>query len=288
MLTPLFSGPIASFASESHTTSCNWLLILCSPSETLSGNTTAQATKNHTMTFSATDIEKHAKVGLTCSGLILVALLSGGDYHKGVDGCGIQAAVALARAGFGDPLVAKVKSLALRVQHAENKRTRVKLSAADEDELERFLSTWRTDVADELRTNSKKFLAKKSPKAASNLLAMGSGFPDVDVLMAYINPVTSEERAVAKAVKQHSGVTDTSSVVIQARRKIAEDLRAKITWPHDPGVGAIAKVCEDYFEWGYKEMILKRFANWLWEGIVCRRMRRKAIAKTHCKQLLPM
>ncbi|KIP12163.1 hypothetical protein PHLGIDRAFT_21224 [Phlebiopsis gigantea 11061_1 CR5-6] len=231
-------------------------MVIRNPSDTLSGNRAhAQATKNHTMTFSAQAIATHPEVGvrLNYKDLILVALLSGGDYHNGVEGCGVSAAIGLARAGFGETLVAKVKSLALSVQHTENKRTRVTLHGREKDELEAFFKVWRAEVAEELRTNSRKFLAKRNTRAANNLLALGSAFPDVDVLMAYINPVTSEERAVAKA------------------------LCSTISWPRDPSVSAIAKLCEDYFEWGYRERMVHRFGLWLWEGVVCRTLRRKTM-----------
>lgn len=219
------------------------------------------------------------QVNLTYEDLILVALFSGGDYHSGVEGCGISAAVALARAGFGKQLVAKVASLALSIQHIENKRTKITLHDRDKRELHAFLEIWRAEVAEELRTNSRKLLTKKNTRAAKNILTMGSSFPDIDVLMAYINPVTSEERAIAKVVKANSTTSETflSALSRKARQDIAQKLRESITWPRDPSVKAIAKVCEDYFEWGYRERIIHRFGNWLWEGILCRTLRRKAM-----------
>lgn len=223
------------------------------------------------------------QVSLSYKDLILIALFSGGDYHDGVPGCGIAVAVGLARAGFAEQLITKVESLALSVQHVEGKRTKVSLGGKEKRDLDEFLQVWRAEVAEELRTNSKKLLGKRSPKAASNLLNMGSSFPNVDVLMAYVNPVTSEERAVAKAVKAHSAASGIplSSVIRQTKMEIARKLQGSIIWPRDPSVGAIAKVCEDYFEWGYKEWMIQRFSNWLWEGIVCRTLRRKTIIKDH-------
>lgn len=216
---------------------------------------------------------------MTYEDLVLVALLSGGDYHKGLDSCGVPTAVGLARAGFGRTLVTKVRSLALSVQHAEGKKTKVTLSGAERADLDAFLAEWRADIANELRTNSRKFMGKRSPKAAQNLMTMGSAFPDVDVLMAYINPVTSEERAVAKAVRANSSASAAAlaGTVTRAKADIARKLSESIVWARDPSVGAIAKLCEDYFEWGYRDRVVKRFTNWLWEGIVCRRLRRKTI-----------
>ena len=68
-----------------------------------------------------------------------------------------------------------------------------------------------------------------------------------------------------------------ATIVNQARDDVARQLRMTITWPRDPSVGAIAKVCDDYFEWGYRERMVHRFGLWLWEGILCRALRRKTI-----------
>lgn len=181
--------------------------------------------------------------------------------------------------------MAKVKSLALSVQHTENKRTRVTLHGREKDELEAFFKVWRAEVAEELRTNSRKFLAKRNTRAANNLLALGSAFPDVDVLMAYINPVTSEERAVAKAVKANPAASGAAlaAIVDHARQDVARQLCSTISWPRDPSVSAIAKLCEDYFEWGYRERMVHRFGLWLWEGVVCRTLRRKTMLFDACE-----
>ena len=216
---------------------------------------------------------------LTYKDLILVALLSGGDYHPGIEGCGPSAAVALARAGFGAQLVDKIESLALSVQRIENKPTKIKLGDREKRELDTFLEHWRADMVNELRNNSHGFLKRKNTRAANNLQSMGASFPDVNLLMAYINPVTSEERAVARAVKADPTASGAAlmTLVHRAKEDIAQQLRESIVWQRDPSVGAIAKVCEDYFEWGYKERIVHRFGSWLWEGIICRMLRRKTM-----------
>ncbi|KAF9031577.1 PIN domain-like protein [Panaeolus papilionaceus] len=45
---------------------------------------------------------------LTHGGVVLFALLSGGDYNNGVDQCGPRIALGLARSGFGEQLVSAV------------------------------------------------------------------------------------------------------------------------------------------------------------------------------------
>lgn len=45
-------------------------------------NTEGKASKDHVMIFTADAIHSHPEVGLTRGGLILFALLSGGDYDQ--------------------------------------------------------------------------------------------------------------------------------------------------------------------------------------------------------------
>ncbi|KAI0087645.1 hypothetical protein BDY19DRAFT_954743 [Irpex rosettiformis] len=275
-------------------------LVIRNQSKNLSGNRAHDLTnsdgrddKNHTMTFSAEDIKRHPKVNLDQEGLILIALLSGGDYSKGVEGCGPQVAAALAQCGFGDSLVNKIRSLSLSISlglqtngtgSRKASKTRVTLGSAEKAELMRWLEGWREELCDELRTNSRGLMKKKTPSLAAKI-QQSKWVPDLQVLMAYVNPVTSEERAIAKALLklfQRRSREDTPSyevdrVVAKAKREIADELRDQIVWADDPDIGAIARVCEDRFEWGVKDIIIKRFRSWLWSGVVCRMLRRAAI-----------
>ena len=98
-------------------------------------------------------------------------MLSGGDYSKGVEGCGPAVAVSLAQCGFGDSLVQKIRSLSLSITlglrasgapgSKKASKTRVTLGKAEEDELKRWLETWREDLCRELETNSRKLMKKK-------------------------------------------------------------------------------------------------------------------------------
>ncbi|KAI0341275.1 hypothetical protein BDW22DRAFT_343822 [Trametopsis cervina] len=250
--------------------------------------------KNHTMTFAAEDIRSNPKVNLTQEGLILIALLSGGDYSKGVEGCGPQVAACLAQCGFGESLVNKIRSLSLSITlglqtngpsgSRKASKTRVTLGTAEQAELMRWLKTWREEVCLELRTNSRGFMKKKSPSLAAKIL-QSNWVPDIQVLMAYINPVTSEERAIANALmrlfedspREATPRFEVDQTVANAKREVAADLRSKIVWAQDPDIAAIARVCEDRFEWGVKDIIIKRFRSWLWSGIVCRMLRRGTI-----------
>ncbi|KAI0687609.1 hypothetical protein BC835DRAFT_402214 [Cytidiella melzeri] len=258
-------------------------LVIRNQSKNLSGNRVHDLTnadgrddKNHTMTFSAEDIKRNPKVNLNQEGLILIALLSGGDYSKGVEGCGPQVAASLAQCGFGESLV-----------HSSSRKaskTRVTLGIAEQAELMRWLEGWREELCAELRTNSRGIMKKKTPSLAARI-QQSNWLPDMQVLMAYVNPVTSEERAIAKALtklfqyqtREATPASEIDCVVAKAKREIAEELRSKIVWREDPDIAAIARVCEDRFEWGVKDIIVKRFRSWLWSGIVCRMLRRGAL-----------
>ncbi|KAJ7584727.1 PIN domain-like protein, partial [Mycena floridula] len=108
-------------------------------------------------------------------GLILVALLNGGDYDgKGEEGFGIKVSLALARCGFGETLVSNFRNLDLSRFHSE------------------FLPFWRAEVLQELCTNSRGFMATKHPA-----LAISASFPDISVLWCYVSPLTSSSEGVA-------------------------------------------------------------------------------------------
>ena len=132
---------------------------------------------NHSTIYTSADILAHPSVQLTRGGLILIGLLSGGDYHQaGLPRCGPGIAHGLAKSGLGDELLEAAQSLA---------RT----------ELPDFLATWRESLRSELRTNSRGHLGSKKPSLAK---AIPDSFPDIDVLLSYTNPITSATDAGAR------------------------------------------------------------------------------------------
>lgn len=214
-----------------------------SPSNTLSGNR-AHPVKNadgrddgnHVLTYRAVDILSHDDIRLSQGGCILIGLLSGGDYHQaGVQGCGKLIAAALARCGFGDRLLEAASSLS-------------------REELEKWLDTWRDEVREELRTNKSGLIGSKKPALAKKI---PEDFPDVDILLSYTSPITSETEG-----------------------KPTRD----ITWEQEPDIGKIAALCELYFEWGVKDVIIKRFRTVLWPSAVQRILRRGAMEKDEKKR----
>lgn len=113
---------------------------------------------------------KGGKSGLDRSGMILVALMSGGDYiPAGIPGCGIKIACQAARAGFGADLC--------------------DLSRNDKAGLQQ----WREKLAHELKTNESRFFRSKH-----KALTIPQNFPDSAVLGYYTHPVVSSSEAISQ------------------------------------------------------------------------------------------
>ncbi|KAG8994343.1 hypothetical protein FRB93_001599 [Tulasnella sp. JGI-2019a] len=152
-------------------------VVVRNPSNTLSGNR-SRPIKNsdgrddgkHVIIVRADDILERQDIGLTHGGLILIGLLSGGDYDEdGVTRCGPKIAQGLARCGFGDELVTAVDNL-------------------PEHHLNNWLTVWRDAIRTELRTNSRRILGKKYVSLANSI---PDSFPNLDVVRSYTAPVTS-------------------------------------------------------------------------------------------------
>ncbi|KAK6525547.1 hypothetical protein TWF281_010609 [Arthrobotrys megalospora] len=108
------------------------------------------------------------KTGLTPPGMILAALLSGGDYDTaGVAGVGMKQAVAAARAGYGDELLQACR-----------------LAASDGGDA---LQKWRQKLQTSLRTNPDRIFSRKQPSAK-----IPEDFPNFQIVDYYINPLISE------------------------------------------------------------------------------------------------
>ncbi|KFA79733.1 hypothetical protein S40288_00662 [Stachybotrys chartarum IBT 40288] len=103
-----------------------------------------------------------ANLGLDREGMVLVALMSGGDYlPEGIPGCGIKVACEAAKAGFG------------RI---------CRLKASDTEGIR----AWRESLVHELRTNEKGFFRTKH-----KALVIPDAFPNIDVLRYYTHPAVS-------------------------------------------------------------------------------------------------
>ncbi|KAG6088915.1 hypothetical protein E4U15_004747 [Claviceps sp. LM218 group G6] len=107
-------------------------------------------------------------LGLDREGMVLVAIMSGGDYlPEGVPGCGIKVALEAAKAGFG-------KSLC-------------RLKACDDAGIQ----AWRSNLVHELQTNESRFFRTKHMA-----MTIPQDFPKLEVLGYYTHPVVSPEASL--------------------------------------------------------------------------------------------
>ncbi|KMU82792.1 flap endonuclease [Coccidioides immitis H538.4] len=130
-------------------------------------------------------------------GMVLFALLSGGDYlPAGVPRCGPKLAAEIARAGFGTDLLDIITS---------NPR-----------DLTMPLNEWRKRLDYELSTNESGYF-----KSKHMAVRIPESFPDLQVLFDYIHPLTSSERDLEKLRKlQWNGDFDVSAL----RQFVSEEL----------------------------------------------------------------
>ncbi|RXW12154.1 hypothetical protein EST38_g13700 [Candolleomyces aberdarensis] len=220
--------------------------VIRNPSNSLSGNSSnptlnsaGKNSKNHSWVYKADDIMSHPDVGLTRGGLILIGLLLGGDYEQGgLQGCGMQKAVALAKCGFGDTLY-KAASILPR------------------EGLSAFLDNWRQEIQHEMSTNSQGLIGRKLPALAKSLT---SAFPDIDIVLSYVNPITSETMG-----KPYSS--------------------GDIQWNKEPNISKLADICERFFEWGYKDGIIKQFRTVIWPSVVQHILRRAVASSQHLPRI---
>ncbi|KIM86490.1 hypothetical protein PILCRDRAFT_816437 [Piloderma croceum F 1598] len=139
--------------------------------------------------YRRTDVENHPALGFTSGDLIFIAIMSSGDYLKGLDGSGIHIFSQLARAGFGRRLINGVQD------GSDNSRNQ-------------FLHEWRKDVRSELRTNSKAYLTTCHPILADSI---PDNIPDLAGLDLYLRPV-NREHDFSPALTLPCGETQAASM----------------------------------------------------------------------------
>ncbi|KAI9715919.1 MAG: hypothetical protein M1828_000546 [Chrysothrix sp. TS-e1954] len=116
------------------------------------------------------DLIKNGRSGLEPDGMILVALMSGGDYvPEGIPGCGPKTACEAARGGFGRDLC--------------------RLAKTDEQGI----AKWKERLCHELKTNE-----NKTFKAKHKSLAIPEDFPRIDILGYYTRPAVSNHDRVER------------------------------------------------------------------------------------------
>jgi holliday junction resolvase YEN1 len=136
--------------------------------------------------------ETKAKSGMDREGMILVALMSGGDYvPEGIPGCGPKVACDAARAGFGRELCALGRS----------DRT--------------GLAAWKEKFLHEIHTNQSKYFSRKNKQ-----FAIPDDFPNREVLGFYTHPCVSTPD---KLVKLRQELQWDQSIDFAALRSFASD-----------------------------------------------------------------
>ena len=152
------------------------------------------------------DLEKLKEIsgGLDPEGMILVALLSGGDYDEdGVAGIGISLACEIARAGFGSDLLELVRN-------------------EDEQDIEE----WRERLQHELQTNESGYFKMKR-----KTVSIPGDFPDRKILDYYMNPAVTEEGELKK-LERRLAKAWAEEIDVQALR---EYTAALLDWQYKPG-----------------------------------------------------
>lgn len=129
----------------------------------------ASKTPTHVSVYDVDEL-RQGETGLDREGMVLVALMSGGDYiPEGVPGCGVKVACEAAKAGFGKRLC--------RIKRSDSSA----------------LQEWREELIRELRTNESKFFRVKH-----KALTLPKDFPNIEVLRYYTHPVVSQAVTVER------------------------------------------------------------------------------------------
>lgn len=147
----------------------------------------AAKTPTHVSVYDIAEL-KQGETGLDREGMVLVALMSGGDYiPEGVPGCGVKVACEAAKAGFGRRLC------------------RIKRSDPE------ALREWREVLMRELRTNESNFFRVKH-----KALTIPEEFPNMEVLRYYTHPVVSQAASIERLRRQFPSKKDIDIVGLRA------------------------------------------------------------------------
>ncbi|KAL9015930.1 MAG: hypothetical protein Q9185_006698 [Variospora sp. 1 TL-2023] len=154
-------------------------------------NVRGNKSPTHVNMYKAEDT-KRGKSGLDSEGMILIALMSGGDYiPAGVPGCGIKIACEAARAGFGRDLCRLPKKDVVTWKQ------------------------WRERLQYELRVNESGFF-----RTRHKALAIPEGFPDRKVLRYYTDPAVSTPQQLNRL---RDGIKWDGSINIPGLRHFVAD-----------------------------------------------------------------
>lgn len=149
--------------------------------------------------------------GLDSEGMVLVAMLSGGDYDgDGVSGIGATLACEIARAGFGSDLLELVRK--------------------DDDD---GIREWRERLQFELETNESGYFRKKR-----KAITIPETFPERKILGYYMNPAVTLEEDLPQLERRWMKVWK-SEIDIPALRVFVGDT---FEWLYKPGAWKFVRV----------------------------------------------
>ncbi|KAH8695439.1 hypothetical protein BGW36DRAFT_323183 [Talaromyces proteolyticus] len=162
-------------------------------------NSTGTSAATHVDCYTTKDVlEIGANVKLSRAGMVLFALLSGGDYlPSGVTKCGPSLAGEIAKAGFGEDLFEIVYS--------------------EESKLNEKLGEWRERLQYELDENESGYFQSKH-----KAVRIPESFPDHKILSFYARPIVSNEFEIENLRQRLIGAWDHDINVLELRRFVAD------------------------------------------------------------------
>lgn len=144
-----------------------------------------------------TRLDVVANVKLSRAGMVLFAMLSGGDYlPSGVTKCGPGLAGEIAKAGFGEDLFDIIYS--------------------NEDEVEAKLAEWRERLQYELDENESGYFQSKH-----KAVRIPDTFPDPQILSFYAKPIVSNELEIEQLRQRLVGAWDHEINALELRNFVA-------------------------------------------------------------------
>ncbi|KAL2855337.1 hypothetical protein BJY01DRAFT_10586 [Aspergillus pseudoustus] len=144
------------------------------------------------------DEDASSNVKLDRPGMILFAMLSGGDYlPSGVPKCGSRLAAEITKAGFGGDL----------------------LEALEADDLDAKLNEWRERLQYELEENESGYFQTKH-----KVVRIPEAFPDRTILSYYAKPVVSSEQDIESLKYRLKNAWDKEIDVFELRQFTADAL----------------------------------------------------------------
>lgn len=160
------------------------------------GSGTSAAT--HVTRYQMQDLESPSRVELDRAGMILFAMLSGGDYlPSGVPKCGSKLAAEIAKAGFGQDLLDILES--------------------DPSELDMKLNEWRERLQYELEENESGYFQTKH-----KAVRIPETFPDRTILSYYAKPIVSTATEIESLRSRLTNAWDKEVDVLEIRRFAAQ------------------------------------------------------------------